>query len=126
MNNDTILLMDSLKEKSLQLYSGMVVVDTHIGKEYTINIPALLPKLFKDCFTTDASNVFFVLDNKVYVTPSTSHVIRALLSAGFSEEYFSIPFEYCFCPKNKKEKVKWETLCQEASYEYENPVEFLF
>lgn len=103
--------MDFLKkEGSVQVYPGMIVVYP-FNQRRGLNLSDMAPK-FNGCYATNNSTVCFIAENKIWVTPITRDVIRCLLEAGFTKEYFYVPFSNGDYPLT--EKFKWELLVSKA------------
>lgn len=116
MANNTNTAMDYLKkEGSIRVNSGMIVVHPQSSQEETLNVSDLAPK-FNGCYATNNSTVCFVSDNEVFVTPYTRSTIHLLVDAGFSKEYFFVPFSSGDYPKS--ELFKWNSLCEKARLSY--------
>lgn len=108
------IIMDSLKEGAVRVYTGMIAVFPQFSQEEALNISELAPK-FNGCYATNNSTVCFVSDNEVFATPYTRTTMRSLRSAGFRQEYFYVPFSNGDYPKY--EQVKWEALREKARWE---------
>lgn len=115
MANNNIIAMDSLKEGSVRVYSGMIAVFPQFAQEEALNISELALK-FNGCYATNNSTVCFVSDNEVFVTPYTRITMRSLCSAGFCEKYFYVPFSNGDYPK--AEQFKWNSLREKARQSY--------
>lgn len=107
--------MDSLKEGTVRVYTGMIAVWPQFSKEEAINVSELAPK-FNGCFSTNNSTVAFVHENEIFVTPYTRFVMRTLRSEGFRETYFYVPFSNGDYPKS--EQLKWNSLRESARQSY--------
>jgi len=116
MANNNIIAMDSLKKEAVKVYYGMTVVYQNPSREENLNMSELASK-FNGCYATNNSTVCFVSDNEIYVTPYTRLTIKSLISAGFSEKYFYVPFSNGDYPKN--EKGQWNLLREKARKSYE-------
>lgn len=114
MANNNII--DSLKEGAIRVYTGMIAVFPQTSKEETLNISELAPK-FNGCYATNNSTVCFISENEIYVTPYTRATMHSLLSAGFRQDHFYVPFSNWDYPKY--EQVKWESLRKKAHQSYE-------
>lgn len=68
------ITMDSLKERAVRVYNGMIAVFPQFAQEEALNISELAPK-FNGCYATNNSTVCFVSDNEVFVTPYTRVVM---------------------------------------------------
>lgn len=111
-----ITAMDSLKEKSVRVNSGMIAVFPQFSHEEPLEISDLAPK-FNGCYATNNSTVCFVFGNEVFVTPYTRNAMKILHSADFREEHFYVPFSNGDYPK--AEQSKWVTLRKKARQSYE-------
>lgn len=111
---NNIIAMDSLKEESVRVYTGMIVVSPQVSQEEVLNISELVPK-FNGCYAIKNSTVCFISDNEVFVTPYTRITIRFLSSAGFCEKNFGVPFSNGDYPKS--EQFKWNSLREKAREE---------
>ncbi len=116
MANNTIITMDSLKERSVRVYPGTIAVNPVFETEEELELSEHVLK-FNGCYATNNSTVCYVIDNKIYATPYTRTKTRSLRSAGFRQDYFYVPFSNGEYPKN--ERTKWETLREEAHQSYE-------
>ena len=112
---NNIITIDSLKERAVRIYTGIISVFPQFSQEETLNVSELVPK-FNGCYSTNNSTVCFVSDNEVYVTPYTSSVMHSLTSLGFSKEYFYVPFSNGDYPKF--EQSKWNSLLENARKSY--------
>ena len=107
--------MDSLKKGVVRVYSGMIAVFPQFSQEEVLNVSELASK-FNGCYAMNNSTVCFVSDNEVFVTPYTRTAMRTLLSAGFYEKYFYVPFSNGDYPKS--EQSKWNALRENAHQSY--------
>lgn len=113
MANTNNISMETLKkEGSVRIQPGMVAVFPQFRQEEPLNLTELAPK-FNGCYATNNSTVCFVSDNEIFVTPCTHSVLLSLLSAGFREESFYVPFSNGDYPKS--EKFKWLYLREKAA-----------
>ena len=115
MANNKIVTMDSLKEESVRVYPGMIVVYPPFSREETLNISELAPK-FNGCYATNNSTVCFVSDNEIFVTPTSPLTMRSLRSAHFCKRSFYVPFSNGDYPK--AEQFKWNALREKARQSY--------
>lgn len=115
MANNTIIEMDSLKERSIRIYSGMIAVFPQLKQEATVNTSELAPK-FNGAFSVNNSTVSYVTDGEVFVTPYTRLAIRSLYAAGFRQDYFYVPFSNWDYPK--AEQARWKELREQADKSY--------
>ena len=111
--SDNAKKLDSLKERSVRVYDGMIAVYPHFDQEEVLNILDLASK-FNGCYATNNSTICFVSDNEVFVTPYTCSVLIVLLANGFKEEYFYVPFSNGDHPK--AEQAKWNALRKNARH----------
>lgn len=111
MANNTIMTLESLKENSVRVYSGMITFSPQFSQEETLNVSEIVPK-FPGCFAMNNSTVAFIDAGDFFVTPFTRTVLRSLRAAGFREEHFFVPFSNWDYPKS--EQVKWTSLRKRA------------
>ena len=114
------LTMDSLKEGAIRIYPGMIDVYPQFSEEHLLKVSDLEPK-FNGCYATNNSTVAFISDNEMYVTPVTRAIRNLLISEGFRNEYFYVPFSNGDYPK--AEQAKWNSLREKAGIEHQR--EFL-
>lgn len=99
----TIFTMDSLKEGSIRVYSGMITVFPQFGKEEQININELEQE-YNNCYAINNSVICFVCNNEIFVTPYTGMAVQFLDFTGFHKESFYVPFSNGNYPKYEKLK----------------------
>ena len=95
--------IEQLINDSIRVYPGMVAVWPQFGKEESINFNVAT---FNGSYASNNGTLAFVVDDTLYVTPSTRRAYSAL--AGFSEKYFYVPFSNGDYPKN--EQYRWKQL----------------
>lgn len=101
-NNYTI--KDLIKE-SIRVYTGIIAVwPQQCEREEEINFNNVAT--FNGSYALNNGTLAFVIDNILYVTPSSRRAFEAL--KGFSQKYFYVPFSNGDYPKSEKER--WEEL----------------
>lgn len=110
-------LMETLKQESIRVYTGMIAVFPQFQQEEALNISEVLPK-FPGCnvFAVNNSTVSFIHEDEFFVTPYTRDVISTLRAAGFVEKSFYVPFSNWDYPK--AEEAKWNMLRKKAQEAY--------
>lgn len=115
MANNKNNAMETLKQESIRVYTGMTVVFPQFQQEELLNISGLVPK-FNGCYAVNNSTVCYATNDEVYVTPYTRTNLAILRGAGFMEKHFYVPFSNWDYPKN--EEVKWTMLRNNAQAAY--------
>lgn len=112
---NNIITLDSLKKEAVRVYDSTIAVFPQLSQEEHLYVFGLIPK-FNGCYATNNSTVCFVVNNEVYVAPTTRLTIRSLEAAGFIQKHFYVPFSNGDYPKAEKEK--WTMLRMKADLSY--------
>lgn len=104
--------MDILKNNSVRIDPGTIVVWPQFGQEEVLNIEELRSK-FPGRYATNNSTICFIdREGQIYVTPYTRKAITTLKADGYHEATFYVPFSNWDYPKCHQKK--WEGIKAEA------------
>ncbi len=102
--------IEDLKKDAVNVYDGMIAVWPQYGKEEKVNFNCAT---FNGAYCTNNGTLAMVIDNTLYVTPSTRAARELLEEEGFEEKYFYVPFSNGDYPV--KEQWTWENLKAKAN-----------
>lgn len=117
---NNIISMETLKEESIRIYSGMMIrypdyppkcvtYEPVDGKEVEKALK------FNGCYNMSYMSISFVTDNQVFVTAYSYLALRSLKAAGFrQEEFCGSYFAYSDVTFPKEEEEKWNFILDKA------------
>lgn len=108
--------LKELKENSLKLYDGMVVVYPQFHQEDIFMLEGE-PKFDGCYYAINNSTVIYAENDDYYVCPWSRSAMTVLQEAGFEERNFYVPFSNWDYPKNEEET--WQHLRERARHEAE-------
>lgn len=107
------MISENLQEligRSLRIYNGMLDVFPQYNRVEVLNCTWV--SKFSNGFSIRNSNVSFVADGELYVTPYTRATLAILRAEGFTQQYFFVPF--CEGDYPREHEKEWNTLCESA------------
>lgn len=113
---NTNITLEQLKKEAVRVHSGMIAVFPQFSREETLDTSQITSK-FNGAFSTNNSTTCFVDRDGAFVIPCTRKVRNALLSAGFKEDSFYVPFSNWDYPAAEQEK--WNSLLEKARKSHE-------
>lgn len=100
---NTIINIGSLKASAVHIYTGMISVFPHEGREARLELSEVKEK-FNGYYSLQTPTVSFVHNGEMYAIPYTERVIRSLKAAGLKKAKFYVPFSDGDYPKGQAEK----------------------
>lgn len=109
MKKDVEKKIDTLKEKSIRIYNGMIIFTANFSRA-AIRLSDI--SAINDCYAVENSVVCFVHEGEMFVTPDVK-TTKALKELGFKENS-NVPVMFCNGDYPKCEKNKWDDLCEKS------------